>query len=114
MIYKVGSVIELLWPVDIHVPKGDGTRDSEVYPVKIKYKHLSRQGADEAEKAVILSDFEKDYSEFIIGWEGVHDNEGRPFEFTRENLDVAMSDTWFYDSIHEGFRDQQQAGGSKN
>jgi hypothetical protein len=112
--FKVKKIDSLLWPVEIDVPREDGSAQTDTHLVKIKYRYLSTDDYEQATKEVLAKDSDKDFRDFVLDWEDVFDAEGNQLPFSRKALNDIMSERWIAAAINYGFRDCQDAGLRKN
>jgi len=112
--FKVTKLDSLLWPVEIDMPRDNGTAETDTHRVKIRYRYLSTADYEEATSAVLAIGSDVDYRQFVLGWEDVFDADGKPMAFSKAALDEVMQERWIAAAINAGFRDCQNAGLRKN
>lgn len=109
--FKVIDIKSLLWPVDIQVPKSDGSGDHDEHMIKIEYKTLNR---DAIEKLASGGDESFDITDQIVGWADVFDGEGEELKFSKANLKKALKIPYMASGVKRGFWLCQEGYAGKN
>lgn len=113
--FRVEDIKELLWPVEINVPRNDGSGESDPHQIKVRYRYLPTDDYQKALDTVLNSKTgNRDFRDYVLGWEDVADANGKPMPFNKANLKRVMSHRWIAQAINTGFRHCQDAGLIKN
>ena len=109
--FKISSKNEFWWPVQIKIPRGDGTKRMDTHQIKMLFKLVSR-----SELAKITEKEEEDIqiAEYILDWDGVKDEEGNDVPFSREMLDQLLDNLYVMRSVSDAFQECQFGALEKN
>jgi len=108
--FKVETLESLLWPVEVNVPRDDGSGESDTHQIKVRYRYLTTDEYEAATAKVMSMGGDVDYREFVLDWEDVTGADDKPLTFSKANLKRLMSHRWLASAINYGFRDCQDAG----
>lgn len=101
--FKVVDIKSLLWPVEIKVPKGDGSADFDRHEVKVEYKVLNTdQMAELMEKNTINGQPWK-VEDMVVGWDDIHGPDGEKMTFSKQKLKKLMKTPYITAAFIEGF-----------
>ncbi len=111
--FRMAKQREVLWPVTVRVPSGDGSGAVEACEIKLRFRLMTRS---EARALAGLSDeeFDAEVRRRITGWEGVCDEEGEPIPFSAEALAAAMDVPYFMAAAHTGLVMASNGAPAKN
>lgn len=102
--FKFAPKNEVLWPVEIRAPRGDGSGGVQVFKIRVLFRLLSRtdartlevcgrkaySGTVEEEDAA-RAEAERLLRAHIVGWEDVHDEQDAPLPFSDEALTAMLN-----------------------
>lgn len=138
--FKVVKIESLLWPVEISVPKLDGSGDHDTHEVKIEYKVLdsdekqrNTENIDRylnalralsdtqvigqellAETIKLKKQFGVDVTDFVVGWDGIFNEDDSPMKFSKSQLKKLMKIPYMETAINDGFGFCQEGYAGKN
>lgn len=112
--FKVIEITSLLWPVEINVPRTDGSGEHDVHEIKVEYKTYD---ADELkELADGNSEASKNFKveDQILGWDGIYDAKGEPIKYSKQTLKKLMKTPFLSRGLIQGFWLCQEGYAGKN
>jgi len=122
---KFRKIQAMFWPVTVKFAKGKNKFDKEV--IDIKYVRLTKDeskdllGRYRVEEEATAAESSETYSAlndeiietYIVDWK-LDQEDGTPFDFNPENLEMVMNHPDFGTAILKGFWDFQNGGATKN
>jgi hypothetical protein len=125
---------EVLWPVIIEVPSGDGTGQVVKAEVKIRYRLLTQTEIAERARTDLesaqqvesidgmlaqiaparLQERRERLIGHVLGWEGVEDEAGNTLPFTPDTINALLDVPYFYTAVELGLAEASRGAAVKN
>jgi len=118
--FKFARNREVLWPVVIEEPLGDGSGKLKNITIHVKYELLTENEIEcVLDKNLTVKDasaFAKEkLREKVKGWDGIEDSgTGEPVAFTQENLDALLMVSYIRRAFDAGLWECSQGIERKN
>lgn len=112
--FSIKEPDSLSWPVKVNVPTDDGEGGTEEAEFQMRFKYLPVPELNQVLSKLAVASDAATVKEYIIGWDGLADQDGKTLVFSPENLDRIMRISYMLVGINRSFIDCQMGRISKN